>query len=223
MAIATATAILGAAALATAGSVYASSRAASSQAKSLREAGRHEEAYQMELLAMQRQLFEEAEPYRTALLGAGEEAVGLLGEDVLREPGTGPLFQRGLTRGFENITAQQALYGLGPGASETQTALGEFTGLLTAADFERIQSARFRLAGLPGPGQQTGQALGLTPSIGASVARQGQLTQAGGAVQAGLYGSYAQTLGQIPGLIAGFGGFGGGGIQPTGTGPIRYV
>ncbi len=71
--------------------------------------------------------------------------------DVMREPGTSPLFRTSLRRGTEALAGEYAALGLvsGPGGS---TAFGKATGEMTegllARDIEATRAARFGLEGL---------------------------------------------------------------------------
>ena len=158
------------------------------QIDDLVQAGRIVEAQQLEALKQAKQLFEEGKPLREALVEAGVqsipgfneaalESLGLIREDVKREPGTGPLFQTGLRRGTKSIFQTLAPFGLTE-SSVAGEAVGQLTEGLIARDIARIEDARFRTAGFAP--RSTGQG-----SLGAATGLFGQasaLTQ----VQAGL-------------------------------------
>lgn len=97
----------------------------------------------LEMYRAERARMEEAgAPFREL---AGE-AAGLLREDIMREPGTGPLYERALEKGARDIATTRSKYGLLKGGG-TDVAFGGLTGRLMAEDIGRISGARERAAG----------------------------------------------------------------------------
>jgi hypothetical protein len=234
MAVTTGTAILAAGGLAAAGTVgsaYLSSQGAREQADALREQGDYEAAWRMEQNAIQReyldlqkQLMAEGKGAREAAylayqqlapvftetakqyMGYGVKALQPLYEYGQGAPGTGPRFERLLSKSTEALMRERAKFGLTRGG-ESETALGELTGQLFSEDEARRLSVLSGIAqlgqprppgditGLSGqPYSLTGGVTGLGQIGGASLGRQQQLGALGGALGAAPYGYYGQAL-----------------------------
>lgn len=165
---------------------------AKEQAKGIERAGEAAGVSGARALEFQKEIYGEAAPYREL----GREALPFLREDILAaEPGASPLYQRALTGGIEDIQTQLAGYGLAD-SSVAGTAIGEFTGELSARDIADIRSRRMALTGFRGAG--TGGALQAGEAAARAAGEGGRLDVAGGAVRGGLYGSLAQTAAGLP-------------------------
>lgn len=203
-----------------AASVLLSSQGAKEQAKALREAGKIQEAIQMEQLALYKSLLEEGKPLREAYQQAAlanlplqqkayQQSLELIGKDVLRTPGTGELFRRGLQTGTNTVTANLSRYGIDPSSGVGQRALAELSGGLLASDIQNIRNARFQLLGgnKPTAVNTLSTAVGLLGQAGNTAANRANLIAQEGAVKGGFYGSLGQDVANI-GLLAGQGAFG---------------
>jgi hypothetical protein len=115
-------------------------------------AGTQEEADRQRMIDEYEQRLEMYRAEREELAAAGAplrelagEATGLLREDIMREPGTGPLYERALEKGARDIAITRSKYGLLKGGG-TDVAFGGLTGRLLAEDIGRISGARERAA-----------------------------------------------------------------------------
>jgi hypothetical protein len=102
-------------------------------------------------LRREEQMAEAGAPFREL---AGE-AAGLLREDIMREPGTSPLYQKAYETGIEDIAATRSKLGLLKGGA-TERMIGEFAGTLRGREMEDIRRSREALleygtTGLYGP------------------------------------------------------------------------
>ncbi len=199
---------------------FLSANGAKKQAKALREAGNVQEAIKMEQLAMYRQLLEEGRPLREAYQEAAlanlplqqaayQQSLGLLSQDILREPGTGALFNRGLSRGKSAIAKDLSKYGIDPSSGVAQRGFAELTGSLLASDIANIRNARFNLldrSNFAKPANTLSTAVNLLSGAGNVAANRADLIASEGAVKGGLYGSIGQDVANI-GLLAGLGVF----------------
>jgi hypothetical protein len=187
---------------------------ANAQADALEKAGRVQEANALRQQALQQQFLKETKEFREL----AREQIPALRAEAAAEPGTSPLFQRGLERGLLGLREQFAGAGLGD-SSALGLAAGEFTAGLTAADINRLTALRSGLAG--------GATTGFGPSLGAAQLGQGaagglaSTLAAQGAVRGGTLGDIGSSLISLP-LLFGAGGFGGGGglttpFAPPGT------
>ena len=238
-------AFLGAAAIGAGANIYSQQQAGKTQSAALSRAQRSAEreasrnrALQNRFLALQEQAFAAGAPIRSALSGLGLESIGLLQQDLSRQPGESPLFQRALERGTSGLATQLGGFGLSPTSRAFSRSTGELAAGLTAQEIEDIRRFRLSAAQLGstqagtgaalGFGQQALQAGGLASQLGGQAAQFG-VSQ--GAVQAGGQAALGQTLGALPqqllqfqllsnlGLFGGGGaGGGGGGSQPPALG-----
>jgi hypothetical protein len=231
------------------GGAALSSKGARDQADALREQGEYEAAWRMEQTAiqqeyieLQKQLLSEGKGAREAAylayqqlapvytetarqyMGYGVKALQPLYEYGQGAPGTGPRFERLLSKGTEALMRERAKFGLTRGG-EAETALGEFTGLSIAEDEARRLGVLSGIAQLGQPRQPgditglSGQPYSLTSGVtglagaqGASLGRQQGLGALGAALEAAPYGYYGQALQgitQLPLQVLGSGGFGG--------------
>jgi hypothetical protein len=125
--------------------------------------------------ALQTQLLEAGAPFRDIAeqqamlrLEGQQQAFPLLLQDILREPGTSPLFQRGLEAGTRGIISNLAPFGLEE-STVAGRAVGELGAGLSAQEIENIRRSRFQLAGLPTGAQSDigfGEATALQGQIG---------------------------------------------------------
>jgi hypothetical protein len=149
-------------------------------------------------LALQQQVLGAFGPTREL----AAEQIPLLREEALAEPGTSPLFQRGLQRGQAQIQQAFGPRGLA-GSSAEALATGELGAGLLAQDIGRISGLRERLAG--GVGAGFGQAAGIQGLLAQLQAQQAQTAAGMGAVTgAGRFGvtqALLDLLGQGVGAL----------------------
>jgi hypothetical protein len=171
-----------------AGGAYMSARSQSDAISSAAGAGKYEQRYALMMQKRYQEIYErllaEGKPLRDAAYAAAEGAIKLLEQDVLREPGTGPVFETGLRRGLESLSTELAPYGATLGDSPVLT--GRITEGLISRDIENVRSDRFKLAGFA-PDTTGSQNIAIS---GANAA---------GATAAG-YGSDLMNLGLSEGL-----------------------
>lgn len=196
---------------------YLSYKGSEKQSQSIEKAAQSTEAWQKYLVALEERKYDDAARFRNiaystarlqlqqaeqvypeltkAFLATYPSTMGLLRQDVLREPGTSQLFQQGVG----NIAAGLAPYGVSPKGSAFQRM---YTNLL-GQDIENVRQDRFKLAGLvsgqpftPNISPETGY-----PNMSAAGAAQSDyasLLGTQGAVTGGMYGSLGQTVQQLP-------------------------
>jgi hypothetical protein len=172
------------------------------QADALREAGRIEEASQLEAMALQKQILGETAPFREL----AREQIPFLREQAMQEPGTSQFFQRGLARGTQALQENLARFGL-QDSSVGAVAAGELGAGLLSQDINRITGLR---AGLAGQGTLgLGTSLGAQQLSGAAAARRAQTTAGiGGTIGAGRQAQTQALLDLLGiGLGAGITGF----------------
>jgi hypothetical protein len=132
--------------------------------------------------------FKEAAPFRDFAL---EELLPLIREDIGREPGTGPLFQRGLERGTASLAGELSKFGL-LDSSVSSKAFGELGSGLLAQDIAGIRGQRAGLLGLRTAGQE------LLPLLSGGAQQLAGTEQQLGAVGGGLFGTLGQRAANIP-------------------------
>jgi hypothetical protein len=189
---------------------------ASAQADALEKSGRVAEANALRQQIQQQQFLQETAEFREL---AREQIPGLRAE-ASAEPGTSPLFKRGLERGLTQLKSQLSGMGLGK-SSALGFAAGEFAAGLTSADINRLTSLRAQLAG--------GATTGFGPALGAAQLGQGASSQFAqnlaqqGALAGGTFGDLGSSLITLP-LLFGAGGFGKtGGAGGGGIGAQRQL
>lgn len=168
---------------------------AKEQTKAYRYATDLEYGLSREQWDMAKQLMAEGKPIREALQEVAQQSVGLISEDILREPGESLLFQQALREGTKGIVSNLAPYGL-VDSSVTGEAVGRLGTGLIAQEQSAIRAARFKTAGFaPDTSQVATNLYGLA---GQSVGRQAGYVAGQGNIQAGLYSNVGQTLSQLP-------------------------
>ncbi len=160
------------------------------QSKALSKAGKAQAAYQQQIMKLYTQIFEEGKPFREA----ATEMLGLVVDEANREPGTGQLFERGLSKGTERLASEFSKYGL-LDSSSFGVASGELTADLLSRDIESIRGTRQSLlsginTGVPGATQTLGLA-------GGPVNAQSQILGQQGAVSGALYGGLGNIIGGL--------------------------
>lgn len=203
---------------------------AKEQTDALENAAQSTENWQKYLVAFEEKKYEEARRFRD--LAYDEASIKL---ETLK--GTMPLLREGISklpesarefyalageRGTADIMRNLAPYGLSPESSTVGRAVGGLQEGLSAMEArDLVGQEQFRMNAMlsllgqtpTGVSPQTGY-----PDFSGATAAQGNLANLAvgqGAVTGGLYGSYAQTLSQLPLLFAGAGGAGG--IPPGAT------
>jgi hypothetical protein len=159
-------------------------QALSSQEKSL-------ERYRQQVIELQQQMIASGVPFREL----AQQSAELIGQDLLREPGTGPVFERALQRGQQDILKGAA----GKGLSDSSVAgveLGEFRAGLTTRDIENVRNQRLNLLGYGTMGYAQG---GQFAQLGANLLKQqAEYGAAQGSSQAAAFGAVGQTIAQLP-------------------------
>jgi hypothetical protein len=213
MAIATTTALVGAALGIGAG---ASILGAREQRKAQDRASDVAERAEAERLGISRELLAEGRPLREALVQSGLSALpGLTEFADITQAGTGPQFEIPLQRGTEALFRNLAPFGL-TDSSVAARGVGELTSGFLGQDVQRRIGVGQSLLGLAPT--STAGGINVLGQAGQLAGQQAQI--AGQSPTAGLFGDIAQvgsTIGSL-GLLKqlGFGTFGGGG-STTGT------
>ena len=173
------------------------------QDKALGKAADMQAAFQQQIMQLYKSIYEEGRPFREA----ATEVLGLVKDEAMREPGTGQLFERGLSKGTERLASEFSKYGL-LDSSSFGVASGELTADLLSRDIESIRGTRQSLltginTGIPGSIQTLGMAEG-------PINKQSQIIGQQGAVKGALYGELGNLAGGM--LLKGLkmGGQGGG-------------
>jgi hypothetical protein len=172
-------------------SAAASRQASRSQQRGIRRGQDLESEYR-------RYTQEQNAPFRELAL----KSAGLIGEDIMREPGTGPGFQRTLEKGSANLAGTLSKFGVlqSRGAG---SAFGELVGNLTSADEAAINNMRLALIG--GGGDPS--------ALGPSIGRSSNLAVLGGASRASQISAQGNTFAQLALLYGSQRGGGGGGYN----------
>lgn len=207
---------------------------AKEQTGALEDAAQSTENWQKYLVAFEEKKYEEARRFRDL---AYEEAsikletlkgtMPLLREDLLKLPESAREFYAlAGRRGTEDIMRNLAPFGLSPESSTVGRAVGGLQEGLSAIEArDLVGQEQFRISSMLNLLGQT--PTGVSPQTGypdfsgASAAQSNiaNLMVGQGAVTGGLYGSYGQTISQLPLLFAGGGGFGGTPVHGRGVVP----
>ncbi len=174
------------------------------QQKGLSAAERSQQAFQNRLIDFQREVFESGQPFRDISLDfarTGAETLPQLQQNVLNpqlSSGFGLAAQEGL-----QLLSQNAAVTGSPTSGPAQIAKGRFMAGLGSAETDRMMNNMFRLAGFgTGAGGQaaaaTGQAGQVLGAAGGVAGNISNLQAQQGAVQGGLFGSFGNTLAQLP-------------------------
>lgn len=200
--------------------------------------------WQRYLIALENRKYDDAAKFRDLAFAEGQTLVNTMQRnipqieaDIAKQPESASEYYKLMgKRGTEDIMSNLAPYGLTK-SSVAGKAIGTMQEGLSAAEAKDLininQTKIANRMGLIGKPTGFSPTTGYPDMSGASAAQQNvaQLGVAGGAVQAGLYGSIGQTAAQIPayynmGKSAGW--WGGGGTAATtygttsGTGVAQY-